>query len=219
MRHVTPLLLTLLAASACHATHEIDDAGMQATAAQLGSSSGQMAAMPADADDSTIQGQVQAVGGNLQSLVSQHQAYASSNPNAVDEIDRDGLEQDSTGTVSWDGSHLVVDTTWESTGFSWVYDVDLQFASGDAGTSIDGRFDLSYALDVSGFRYDYTTHGSYDALTLDGSGCASSGSIQVDWDLDYDVSGFDLPGQSTGASKGTVIVTFDGCNVVVVEGT
>jgi hypothetical protein len=189
---------------------------MQSSAKAVGSSSGDMAETPSDADQSTISANVQAVGTNIQSLVSQH--YALTAATGVDVVDRDSLAQDdgSADVITWDGSHLVMNTTIDDSGFSFVYDVDLDIASTDTASTIDGHFNMDFDISL----LQYSTHSTYTGVGIDDTGCAASGTLAVDWSVD--VGAISIPGlggTSGTSSSGSITVGFAGCDTVTITGT
>lgn len=220
MGRISLTLLTILTASslvACKGTKEISDPGVESAAKSVGSSSGSMAATPADADDATLQATIQSVGSSFTSLVSAHQSYAAANGADADAADPATLARASGDVVEWDGSHLLVSTTWGDTGFEFTYDVDLNIGTGPV--SIDGAYDFDYSIGVGGFSTGYTVHAVYDALTFDDASCAASGTVTVDWSSDTSVGGLGIPGATGGADHGTVITEFTACDTVTVSGT
>lgn len=219
MMHLTRAVLLLAAVGlvACKGTKEISDPGMEASGKAVGTSSGSLAATPADADESTIQANTQAVGSNFSSLVSQHQAYAAANGADVGELDAATLARAGEDVVTWDGTHLVVDSTFGEEGLEWTYNVDMTFGAGP--TTIDGTYDFEYGLDLAGVTSMYSINAKYNGLTFDDAGCAASGSVTVDWSYETSVLGLGIPGATGGADKGTVITEFTACDTVVISGT
>lgn len=220
MTRTSLTVLTILTAStlvACKGTKEISDPAVESAAKSVGSSSGSMAATPADADDATLQANVQTVGSSFSSLVSAHQSYATANGVDAEGIDAAALARASGDVVEWDGSHLRINTTWGETGFEFSYDVDLNI--GTAPVSIDGTYDFDYTFGIAGFASDYTVKAVYDGLTFDDAGCAASGTVTVDWSADTSVAGLGIPGATGSADHGTVITEFTACDTVTVSGT
>lgn len=213
------LVPTLFLLAACGgATKEYDDPGIQSSSKAVGSSSTTLGEMDSGADDSTIQANTQAVGSNVQALVSQHQAVSATT--SIPGIDLDTMQQEGTDTVSWDGTHLIVNWSGDDLGFTIDYDVDMTFtSSAEGGQVIDGHYDLVYSADITGISYDYDIRVVYDAMTSDSAGCVVSGGFRVDYDISLAVGGATIPGFTGSDQSGRVIVAFNGCDDVTVTGT
>lgn len=207
------LLAALTLAVACKSNKEIDDDSMEASAASAGASSAAMTTVATDAEETAVQAQVQSIGSGLSGLASQHQAYATTN-DATPEADADVFAANGeTGEVSWDGTTLVIDTKWDSSGISYIYEVNLSFAD----DTIDGTYDLAYTVDIAGVSADWTVSADYNALKFDESGCVVEGTLAIDWNYDYAVAGLGIP--SGTATKGNVSAIFEDCNVVTLRGS
>ncbi len=220
MNRVLLTTLTFLTATtlgACKGTKEIHDPAVESAAKSVGSSSGTMASTPSDADEATLQTNVTSVGSSLSGLVSAHQSYATTNGTDAEQADPAALARAAGDVVEWDGSHLVVSTTWGETGYEFTYDVDLNI--GTAPVSIDGTYDVDYSIGAAGFAIGYTVSAVYDALTFDDAGCAASGTVSVDWSYDSSIAGLGIPGATGGVDHGTVITEFTACDTVTVSGT
>lgn len=214
---VTLTFLTATSLGACKGTKEIDDPTVVSAAKSIGTSSNTMAATPSDADEATLQANVQGAGSSLSALVSAHQSYAAANGADDLGVDPATLARASEDIVEWDGTHMRISTVWGDTGFEFTYDVDLNV--GSAPVTLDGTYDFDYSVGAAGFEVGYTLNAVYDTLTFDDAGCASSGKVSIDWSYDSSVAGLGIPGATGGADHGTVITEFTGCDSVVVSGT
>lgn len=195
-------------------TEAIDDPQMQATAAQVGEQSAETAQMDPEADDSTIQGQITALGSSFQSIVGQHQAYAGTARAALPVGQAGPPNPDiAEGEVSWDGEHLLANWTYDQGGVALTYLVDLDFTNG----GIDGGYYLEYVIGVAGVGTRYKIDVTYDNLTTDGGSCITGGVLTIEYDLSVDAGG--LGGLAGGVDQsGTIIATYSGCNEVALEG-
>jgi hypothetical protein len=197
-------------------TKEIDDPQMEAAGQQAGADSAELGKTPTDSSEGEIQAQVQLIGTSLQSLVSQHQAYAASDSTGALPTRTWAERAEGDPVVEWDGSHMVVQWSVDESGFEWVYDLDLTFAAtSDGGQTIDGHYDFRYG--ISGFEYDIKV--DYNTLTIDGAGCLISGNLDITYS--YSLTGIlgSIPGAGATNSNGRVIATYGGCDVVTIEGS
>ncbi len=211
-------LFALPALVACGGgTSEIDDPQMEATAAEVGSESAELATISVDATESEVQGQVRVVGSGIQGLVGQHQAYAATSIPSEDLSSAMRIEGE---TVQWDGERLVVNWTYDEAGFDFTYGIDLTITThDDGGTTIDGRYDIDYTLAVAGTGTSYVVSAQYNSMKSNAEGCAVSGNLDITYDLDVTVAGLGIPGSSGTSQSGHVIVEFLGCDNVVVSGS
>ena len=198
-------------------TEEIDDPAMEATAANIGQESGELGELPAEASESEVQSQVQAVGGSIQGLVGQHQAYAATTGLTAPSADAGLSEQDGGDPVSWDGTTLNVDWSTGTDGFDYVYKVNLTFGdAADGGRTIDGTYEFKY--DISGSKYEI--NAKYLGVTTDSSGCAVGGSFEMDYKIGFDAGGLaGVPGLDAANQDGAVVITYNACDDVVVAGS
>jgi hypothetical protein len=195
----------------------IDDPAMTQSGVALGQQSTTLAEMDPEADDGTVQANVQAVGGTLQGLVGQHSAYSQSNglarSNPADRARQTSPEE----PIYWDGTELCIDIEWAAVGATIDYQVELVYGTSGSDTTMDGRYDLVYDVGVAGLAYVYTVSAVYDQVTFS-NGCAVGGSIIVDYDIQLDggLGGIgDLAGQD---QSGTVTVEYLGCDDVQISG-
>ncbi|HMV68916.1 MAG TPA: hypothetical protein PKA64_18855 [Myxococcota bacterium] len=205
------VLLVALLVGCGPKTRDIDDPAMAETGAQMGEQSAEMATMEPEADDATIESSVQELGSTFQSMVSQHEAWSAAStaralPGAQPPPPPEG--------VSWDGSHLQVNWSIDTSGVALTYVVDLTVTS----LTIDGTYDLDYTVGVMGIGTKYSVHAVYDGVTTDGVSCVTGGSITITYDLKVEAGGLGLPTGNVNEG-GTIVVAYSGCNEVQLSGT
>lgn len=220
-RSYTVLAVALVAACGGGKVKEVDDPQIAASAKSAGEQSAAIAEIEADNTDE-VESAIQTLGGSFQSIVSQHQAnYAATRvaPAAA----ASAAKQD--GTVTWDGTTLKADYSYDEGGISLSYVVDLTYTAAGDGWTIDGTYDLAYDAAAEGAGIIYDLSATYDALTTDASGCPVSGSLDVSYNYEI-TTGLDgvlgaAVGAAGGATKwnGRVLMTFNGCDDVTVEVT
>lgn len=211
MRYLLPMLMM---AAACGAkTDEIDDPAMTSTGEEIGEESAKLASLDAAADDSEVQGQINTVGGGLQSMVGHHQSYSNAN-SALKALPAGMLpppSPDIASGTSWDGNRLQANWSTDFGGVSLTYLIDLDMSNG-----IDGEYYLEYVAGVLGTGAVYEVSAVYDAVTTDGASCVTGGTVTITYDISVEAGGFGVPGVDQG---GTVVVEYSGCNEVTVSGT
>ncbi len=123
--------------------------------------------------------------------------------------DCDGMD----GTISWSGDTYSIDITYDFAaagvyGYTGTFTYLGELTISD--TEIDGNFNIDYEFgyDFYGQSLDYDSNYdvTYNAVGLDSSGCAESGSMDVVGDWSYNASG-----QSYEQSI-NITVQFDGCD-------
>jgi hypothetical protein len=124
----------------------------------------------------------------------------------------DGLS----GTISWSGDTFTMDITYDFSVFMAGYTGQMTY-SGEmtiSDTMIAGNLDLAfdYSFDTQGYTGSYTSDMSiaYADVGLDADGCPSSGSMDLEGNYAYEVSG------QTGDSPFHITYQFNACGDVTV---
>lgn len=217
---LTAVTAVFLATLACGKKGKtIDDPQMTQSGVSLGQQSTALGEMDPEADDGTVQSNTQAVGGTLQGLVSQHNAYSQSNAGGLARSSGGAFARQTTPDepVYWDGSELCIDIEWSQAGATIDYDVQLTYTSSGSDTVMDGYYDLTYNIGTLGVGYVYDVDAIYDAVTISG-GCVVSGSITIDYDIQIDGTVGGLGSLSGQDQSGTVTVEYLGCDQVEITG-
>lgn len=215
---LSSVALTVVALLACNKSKAIDDPQMTQSGVALGQQSSQMAEMDSEADDGTVQSNVQAVGGTLQGLVGQHNAYSQSS-GALGRSSAGSFARQTTADepIYWDGSELCIDIEWSQTGATIDYDVVLDYTTSGSDVTMDGHYNLTYDVGAAGVAYRYTVNAIYDQVKSSG-GCVVSGSVTIDYDIQLDGVAGGFGGLTGQDQSGTVIVDYLGCDQVEIRG-
>jgi hypothetical protein len=203
---------------------EVTDANTVTGAQNTGEASKALTTIQPGNDAATAQGPVMQVGGAMSNLANTHlgakrTAKAAAGLTAVQSALETAISaQVKENVLEYDAEthHLSANLAYDSAGVSWSYVVELDLPpTADGGRRIDGTFDLNYDVANPQYTVDYSINGQYDGFTVDAAGCATAGSIRVDYSLAVSGSFLDqLPAdqraavQEQAGGSGTVTIEF-----------
>lgn len=185
-------------------------------------------------DGAGAQGVLSTVGSSLQAWAGRHQAtQAMARSQALTAEAIDAVEQAQTANeFSYADGRLSANINYDGAGaggtVSYHYEVELDIGeTADGGRSLDGTFNIDFAVTNPQYDIAYTYDATYDAMATDAEGCAVAGSITLIYDLDISGGVFDsLPAEQRSAisgqlgAGGTLKATFGpACGDIAVEGT
>lgn len=213
-------------------TKTVEDTQTLESSKTLGNQSGHLATITVGTDAMAAKGPITTVGGAMQQLVGLHQnaKVQARQGAAVGGLTQAQMEEG--GTVTFEDGHLSADVSYASstggTSVSVHYLVDLHITENDlGGHDIDGSFDLEFSVSQANYEVSIDYDGEYEALKLDGDGCAVAGKVAVAYDYKLGGELFDqLPAdqraaikKSAGGGSGYIAISFGpNCGDVSAEG-
>lgn len=198
-------------------TSAVDDPATVTGGKNTAENSAQLTALGDGVDMNAAQGPISAIGGSMQQWVGSFQAYNVQQMQA-------GLTSSShaqgVNEVSYENNHLSANITYSGNGADIHYAVELDIVPSDPGHTIDGTFDMDFAI-MQIYEIDITYNGVYSALKLDGMGCPTSGSIALDYAYEVKNLPANVPAEAAGQieQSGSLVATYGpNCGDVAVEG-
>jgi hypothetical protein len=173
----------------------------------------QLTTLMTGTDSAAAQGPVMQVGNAMNSLVTQYRAVKlQAQAGGLSSAE---LAQAVENTVNYTGDHFSANLVYDQTGIQFSYVVELDMPAVDGGRQIDGTFDMNYEATSAQYNIKYAYNGVYTGFTMDAAGCATAGTIAIDYTWDVSGAIFDqLPSDQRAAIKdqiggdGTVTLEF-----------
>lgn len=187
---IAPLALTLAACGGDSGGgggkgSEVTDANTVTAAKGTAEATKSLTALMPGTDAANGQGAVSQVGGSVMNLVNGYRAaQLQAASGAIQQA------QATPGSFSYENDHISADFTYASGGYNVQYLVELDVPAVDGGRQIDGTVDMSFQV-MQGYNIDFTYNAVYDAMTLDAAGCATGGSIVVNYDMQLSGPSYD----------------------------
>lgn len=192
---------------------EVDNPMVVEQGKATGTASVQLTTLMPGADSAAAQGPITQVGNSINTLVNQYRAAKLQAQAGVSALTQ--AQTAAENTVDYTGDHLSASLNYDTAGVNYTYAVELDLPAVNGGRQIDGTFDLDFEVTSAQYNIKYGYHAVYDTFTVDSAGCATGGSIAVDYNWDLSGALYDqLPSDQRAAVEdqlggtGTVTIEF-----------